>query len=314
MTSDDQPNQSENKWTDERMARMLRARIETFWNADYMERIVLPLLDIPPQAHALDVGSGYGVLGLLLAQRRPDLQVTGVDREPTAVADAAQTAARMGLLNVRFQVGDATALPFGDRAFDAVLCQTLLSHVPDASVVVREMARVLRPGGRFLAVEYYQTSSLLCHLDAATSLSDPARLTEWWRLLQLYTEGKKARGHGDERIGVQAPGLIAAAGLRVESVRLNDRVSYAIPPYATPSEQADVDWWRGLVTGVAPLQAEITDSIRAAGGSDDDVQRCLDIITFAADRDAILQAIDERRLQAVRALPMFLTFARKPEA
>ncbi len=47
-----------------------------------------------------------------------------------------------------FQEGDATALPFVDASFDLVFCRTAVHHFPDPAVVVAEMARVCRPGGR----------------------------------------------------------------------------------------------------------------------------------------------------------------------
>src|ERR1051326_5986545 len=49
-------------WDDERFARILGLRMKTFYNADYFDRIVLPLLDIPNAGRVLDVGCGYGGL------------------------------------------------------------------------------------------------------------------------------------------------------------------------------------------------------------------------------------------------------------
>jgi ubiquinone/menaquinone biosynthesis C-methylase UbiE len=57
-----------------------------------------------------------------------------------------KSAAQDSLLNVKFAAGDAHQLSFKDGEFEAVVCQTLLTHVRDAEEVVREMARVLKPG------------------------------------------------------------------------------------------------------------------------------------------------------------------------
>ena len=49
-----------NPWTDEKNARFLRLRMKSFWNTDYFEKIILPLLDLPNNGFILDVGCGNG--------------------------------------------------------------------------------------------------------------------------------------------------------------------------------------------------------------------------------------------------------------
>jgi ubiquinone/menaquinone biosynthesis C-methylase UbiE len=64
------------------------------------------------------------------------------------VDSVAHEAARRGLTHVRAERMDAEALAFPDRSFDAVFCGLGLMYVPDPGVALREMARVLKPGGR----------------------------------------------------------------------------------------------------------------------------------------------------------------------
>ena len=95
----------------------------------------------PPPARVLDVGCGEGRLPRDLKQR--GYEVIGLDGSPTLVAAAAE-ADPTG----RYLLGDAQALPFDDKAFDLVTAFMSLQDVDDPEAAVREIHRVLIPGGR----------------------------------------------------------------------------------------------------------------------------------------------------------------------
>src|SRR5689334_11091309 len=164
------------RWDDERRARILGLRMKTFYNADYFDRIVLSLLDLPYAATLLDVGCGYGGLSLLLAERRPDLRITGVDPESGILKRAEAIAADRGLANLAFEQGDGQRLTYESGRFDAVVCQTILTHVRDAAAIVAEMARVLKPGGVFMAVEYTDVGAPVSY----NSSENPRRDESWF--------------------------------------------------------------------------------------------------------------------------------------
>jgi SAM-dependent methyltransferase len=99
--------------------------------------------------HALDVGTGAGALALALA---PIVgEVVGVDRVPELLEQARERAA--GLANVSFLEGDATHLPFDERSFDLAATLRTLHHVPRPELVVAELVRVTRLGGRVLVID-----------------------------------------------------------------------------------------------------------------------------------------------------------------
>ena len=88
----------------------------------------------------LDICCGPGMLSAAAAKR--GAKAIGLDF-PGVVA-----LARKLVPDAKFQDGDATNLPFGDNSFDAIVCGYGIMHVPDAERAMREMLRVLRPGGR----------------------------------------------------------------------------------------------------------------------------------------------------------------------
>ncbi len=92
----------------------------------------------------LDVGCGGGAFSELIVDRCAPRSVHGID---PAEAQLAHARTRCGGPNVRFQVGDAMALPFPVDAFDAAVMPLVIFFVPEPAVGVAEMARVVRPGG-----------------------------------------------------------------------------------------------------------------------------------------------------------------------
>lgn len=110
-------------------------------------RILAPLFVEFAQVGAndavLDVGSGTGALSLAAAAVG-SARVTGIERSESYVRHAQQHAASD---RVRFQVGDAAALPFADNTFDRTLSMLVLNFVPAPAVALDQMTRVTRPGG-----------------------------------------------------------------------------------------------------------------------------------------------------------------------
>lgn len=300
-------------WASNEKALFLKRRAETFWNEDYLERIVLPFLSLPVGGRVLDVGSGYGALTLTLAKLLSDIQCIGVDLEPRAIQDSTQSALQLKLSNVHFQESNAYHLPFESGLFDAVVCQTLLTHVASPVQAIHEISRVLKQGGVFMAVEY-QNTGIPSQLDNVTGdQRDTTWYTEMFRLTQLFIAGKKILGRGDETIGIRLPILLADAGLEVFEVRLNDRVSYAIPPYAKQSERALLvllnwiykDEWDHVE------KTWETECILAGGGTLNDCEQYFTLLASMNDRLALRQAITAGKYVHIQTMLTYLTFARK---
>jgi ubiquinone/menaquinone biosynthesis C-methylase UbiE len=114
-----------------------------------MRDAYLAQLAMPPTAHILELGCGTGVVLQALAQRKDfSGRLVGVDQSPALIAAARRLAAEEGAdQHIEFQVSDVHHLYVADRSCDAVIAHTLLSHVADPFAVLKEAARVVRPGG-----------------------------------------------------------------------------------------------------------------------------------------------------------------------
>ena len=97
----------------------------------------------------VDVGSGGGIDSLIAARMvGPSGKVIGVDMTPAMLDTARTSAAAAGLSNVEFREAFGEALPVEDGWADVVISNGVLNLMPDKDAALREMARVLRPGGR----------------------------------------------------------------------------------------------------------------------------------------------------------------------
>jgi ubiquinone/menaquinone biosynthesis C-methylase UbiE len=109
---------------------------------------MLEMAAVGPGAHVLDVAAGSGDQTLDIARRiGPEGHVLATDLSPASLALAQQDASREALRNLTVQVADGADLPVPDAAFDSVVCRLGLMFFPDPLRGLREMHRILRPGG-----------------------------------------------------------------------------------------------------------------------------------------------------------------------
>ena len=116
---------------------------------------VLDILAPLKGQRVLDIGCGDGTYSLEAAGR--GALVTGVDLSEDMLAVARQRSAARGV-TVNWRQADALALPFPDSSFDLAMAITLLCVVPDPRGAVRELSRVLAPGGRLVIGELHRWS------------------------------------------------------------------------------------------------------------------------------------------------------------
>ena len=114
-------------------------------------RTVLEHLDLEGKRDYLELGCGGGHVTRLMATEC-GLHCTGTDVDPEMVEVARSRSG--GVANVRFLTADATALPFGDGAFDVALSFGILHHIARWPRVIGEVSRVLRPGGNYVLGDF----------------------------------------------------------------------------------------------------------------------------------------------------------------
>ncbi len=114
-------------------------------------RALVALSGAGPASHVLDVACGPGFLTLAFATSCASAR--GIDATPAFVESAARLARERGVGNVSFALGDASALPEPDAAWDVVACRAAFHHFPDPARVLSEMTRIARPGGALLVAD-----------------------------------------------------------------------------------------------------------------------------------------------------------------
>jgi SAM-dependent methyltransferase len=127
-------------------------RLAAGWEARLGPEALLPLdaaLDrLSPPRRVLDLGTGTGKAARVVAKRFPEAEVVGVDLSPAMIEEARKVLPAELSGRVRFEVADASRLPFQDGAFDLVV---LLNMIP----FFGELARVTAPGGRVAAASSF---------------------------------------------------------------------------------------------------------------------------------------------------------------
>jgi len=112
------------------------------------------LLDIKRNDHVLEVGIGTG---LNLPLYPTHCHITGIDLSEEMLEKAQDKVIELGLIGVTLKVMDATVMDFGDSEFDSAVATYTISAVPDPVGVLREMRRVVKPGGSIVLLNHFRS-------------------------------------------------------------------------------------------------------------------------------------------------------------
>jgi protein-L-isoaspartate O-methyltransferase len=112
------------------------------------------ILEAKPGERILEVGPGTGYYTLDVAEWvKPDGEVDILDLQQEMLDHTMRHAGELGLANVNPTRSDATSMPYEDATYDGAYLVTVLGEIPDQDAAIRELARVLKPGGRLVVGE-----------------------------------------------------------------------------------------------------------------------------------------------------------------
>ena len=159
------------------------AQLLSFGNDRRWHDLLVDRLSVPRDGLVADVATGTAAVAIEIA-RRHECRVVGIDQNPVMLERGRERVQAAGLdERIELVQGEAESLPLDDRSVDALVHTYLLRYVDDPPAVLRELARVVRPGGTVASLEF--------------GVPEGAWYPAWW----AWT-----------RIGLPAAGLVAGGG------------------------------------------------------------------------------------------------------
>jgi SAM-dependent methyltransferase len=116
---------------------------------------LLEILAPSPGQRVLEVGPGTGYYSIEVAPKLGDGTLVVFDIQQEMLDHVVREADKRGIRNIEATLGDAQALPYDDDSFDAAYLVTVLGEIPDQDAALRELARVVRPGGPLVVGELF---------------------------------------------------------------------------------------------------------------------------------------------------------------
>ena len=236
-----------------------------WWNKGFLE-LTAKRLKLQKIHSMLDVGCGQGHWTRILAPfLHSHASITAVDNDPRWFLENTELTNIFKQSHHPFQLlkGEADSLPFPDDQFELVSCQTVLIHLTNPQEAIKEMKRVLKPGGTLLCVEPNNIVQSL--IKTSISKNDSIEETlDHIKYRLIIEKGKKNLGQGDNSLGDLLPGMFALEDFKNIEVRLSDKAIAMYPPYEKKEQVATVEQWMKGSSWKSNTQKDI-DFFSAAG-------------------------------------------------
>jgi len=201
----------------DRFTRVFSFGMDRHWKAELTKRLATT---IGPAARVLDLACGTGDLALAAAARAVSGQVLGLDASSEMITLARERAAcEAPGRQIEFRVADISAIDVPTGSVDAVTAGYALRNVPDYERCVSEIARVLRPGGTLLTLDFYRPQSALWRALFLSYLSAAGNWVGWLWHRQPVVYGYIAPSIDHFVSWQRFSATLERYGLRVDAVR-----------------------------------------------------------------------------------------------
>jgi ubiquinone/menaquinone biosynthesis C-methylase UbiE len=224
---------SEKYFTDDR---------DHWFNQDFLD-LLAQRWGLSAYSSLLDIGAGMCHWSkLLMPYLKPNSQITALDYDAKWAKGSLDIAQffKEHMSNIAFVKGDAHRLPFKDNSFDVVTCQTVLIHLKDPDLALKEMKRVVKKGGIVICSE---PSNRIQALVQDTSNQDDGveEILNRVKINLAYENHKKGQNNGNNSFGDLLAFTMNDLGFKDLKSYLNDKLITIYPPYDTLEQQAKVN-------------------------------------------------------------------------
>jgi ubiquinone/menaquinone biosynthesis C-methylase UbiE len=172
--------------------------------ADFIEPQVYRNIDLTEVKELLEVGCGVGAQSNILLRRFPKIKLTGIDFSDKQLAAAKELLSGVPYAKGRFRLQQMNAqqMTFKAKSFDGAFLCWVLEHVPDPQLVMKEVRRVLKPGGVVYITEVTNSSFFLNPYSP-----------NLWKYWMAFNDFQFAHA-GDPFVGAKLGNFLAAAGFQ----------------------------------------------------------------------------------------------------
>ncbi|HOP06198.1 MAG TPA: methyltransferase domain-containing protein [candidate division Zixibacteria bacterium] len=269
------------EWSKGRHREALIQQRKFMWPEDSVEKLAA-WFELSPGMILADIGCGLGYIGLTYFKFfGQGGEYLGIDNNETLLHEAEEISKDWAIGGTaRFMKADACSLPLADESVDVAACQTLLMHLPEPERALKEMIRIVKPGGLIICFEPDNLSNML--IEGNNSFPEqPLEVKLFLRKISFLTyEGRKKLSKGDLQIGSKIPLIMSQLGLTDIGIRNCDRVGMVIPPYEGEEQQHRIKNIRQHMgrehheEELAEMEAEF----EAGGGDPEEFRRYREIV------------------------------------
>ncbi len=281
-----------------------------WYNQDFLE-LMAKRWELENVRSLLDVGSGQCHWTRIISSfLNKGSVVTAVDSDPKWAQENDKLREFFNVREIGFEIkkADAVNLPFADNSFDAVTCQTVLIHIENPQDALREMKRVLKPGGILICAEPNNlTHSAL--KDSIIARFEVDELIEWFTFGLIKEKGKINLGRGDNSFGDLLPQFFSQLELNDIRIHISDKANVVIPPYQTNEIKAMLAF-RLENDFEEFMKAETREQFETFGDKYDKIRERVErkVKEYKAE---LKDAIDEQTYYDVSTAVMYLVSGRK---